>query len=209
MRAPLRPRFPDRSSCHGRDLTTRVRSARRIRRCHVCRYHDPGPWQAALARSRTRRPTIHPVHRSSDNGSEKAAGKRHPLSGRAGCGRRQLSRRPGSWRLLGLVDSKDIFSAEGPWSSAARCEYRPNASSSPGLPLAGAVYASTGPTIGRELEAKVYSAATRSFRPSSFRISSSSSSVVITRPKNISIVLREAWCIPSSNEALQSLGKAT
>ena len=29
MRSPLRPRFPDRSGCHGRDLTTRVRSARR------------------------------------------------------------------------------------------------------------------------------------------------------------------------------------
>ena len=36
---------------------------------HVSRCHDRGPWQAALARSRTRRPTTHPVHCGSDNGS--------------------------------------------------------------------------------------------------------------------------------------------
>ena len=82
MRSPLRPRFPNRSDCHGRNLTTRVRSARRIQRCHVCRCHDPGPWQAALARSRKRRPTTHPFHCSSDNGSEKAD---NPLSRKAGC----------------------------------------------------------------------------------------------------------------------------
>src|SRR4029077_18349482 len=63
----------------------------------------------------------------------------------------------------------------------------------------------TGIPLHRSSLTNIYSAATRSFRPSSFRISSRSSSVVITRPKNISIVLREAWCIPSSNEALQSL----
>ena len=73
MRSPVRPRFPDRSGCRGRDLTTRVRSARRIQRCHVSPCRDPGPWQAALARSRTRRPTTHPVH-CSNNGSDKAAG---------------------------------------------------------------------------------------------------------------------------------------
>ena len=44
-----------------------VRSVRRIQRYHVCRCHDPGPWQAALARSRKRRPPTHPFHRSSDN----------------------------------------------------------------------------------------------------------------------------------------------
>ena len=76
MHFPVRPRFPDRSGCRGRDLTTRVRSARRIQRCHVSRCHDPGPWQAALARSRIRRPTTHPVHCSNDNGSEKVAGNR-------------------------------------------------------------------------------------------------------------------------------------
>ena len=110
--------------------------------------------------------------------------------------------------LVGLYSPlgfRKYFSADGPWTSVARYEYRPNASTGPGLPLAGAVYAATGPTIGRELKAKIYSAAMRSFRPSSFRISSNSSSVVITRPKNISIVLREAWCIPSSNEALRTV----
>src|SRR5262249_49351090 len=79
MRSPVRPRFPDRSGCRGRDLTTRVRSARRIQRYRVSRCYDPGRWQAALARSRKRRPTTHPFHCSSDNDSEKAARKRHPL----------------------------------------------------------------------------------------------------------------------------------
>ena len=43
MRSPVRPRFLDWSGCRGRDLTTRVRSARRTQRCHVSRCHDPGP----------------------------------------------------------------------------------------------------------------------------------------------------------------------
>lgn len=36
-------RFLDWSGCRGRDLTTQVRSARRIQSCHVSRCHDPGP----------------------------------------------------------------------------------------------------------------------------------------------------------------------
>ena len=92
MRSPVRPRFPDRSGCRGRDLTTRVRSARRIQRCRVSRCHDPGPWQAALARSRTWRPTTHRVHCSSDNGSEKAAGNRDQPMPPSNLGKRRHGR---------------------------------------------------------------------------------------------------------------------
>ena len=92
MRSPVRPRFSDRSGCRGRDLTTRVRSARRIQRCHVSRCHDPGRWQAALARSRTRRSTTHPVHCSSDNGSKKAAGNRDQHMPPSNLGKRRRGR---------------------------------------------------------------------------------------------------------------------
>ena len=52
MRSPVRPRFLDWSGCRGRDLTTQVRSARRIQSCHVSRCHDPARssrrrWRAA------------------------------------------------------------------------------------------------------------------------------------------------------------------
>ena len=77
MRSPLRPRFPDRSGCRGRDLRTRVRSAERIQRCQMCRCRDPGLRQLAPARSKKRRPTasLGFIRKSSSRGTHTEANR--------------------------------------------------------------------------------------------------------------------------------------
>jgi hypothetical protein len=126
MRSPLWSRFPDRSGCHGRDLTTR---ARLIQLHHVCRCHDPGQWQAIPACSGKRRTTRKDIR----------------LSEQPDTARWRQSKRPGSPARHWLVGYRGHFFADGgPWDKRCTFGIPPKRVSSPGFPVARAAYASTG-----------------------------------------------------------------